>query len=86
MNFPDPKKLKKLASACRKAGLKSFKCADFEFVLADDAPVSSYKRSKVPAPQPDAPASSSLFQSDTLSDEELLFWSSGTAQENTENS
>ncbi len=71
MNIPNPKDLKKLADACRKAGIKTFKSSEFEFTLSDDAPVSNYKKAKSPSPSsPDQP-----FQSDSLSPEQLLNWS-----------
>lgn len=78
----DIKSLKKLAAACRKAGIKSFKSADFEFVLTDDAPA-VFKRSGKKLPNISESASINI-QSDSLSEEELLFWSSGVSQENEE--
>lgn len=35
MSLPTPKELKKLADACRKAGIFSFKCGELEFTLSD---------------------------------------------------
>ncbi len=76
MDFPSPKELKKLAAACRKAGIKAFKGPTFEFTLSDDAPMSNYKRSKQStSPQPDKP-----FVSDSLSEEDLMFWSTADDQ------
>lgn len=49
MNAPTPKELKKLADACRKAGISKFKCGDLEFELAPDAPESAYKRKQTAA-------------------------------------
>ena len=40
----DVKALKKLAEACRSAGIKHFKNAEMEFTLTDDKPVSNYKK------------------------------------------
>jgi hypothetical protein len=63
-----PKDLKKLAKACREAGIRKYKCAEFEFEL-DDAP-----------PQQRAPSSlggSEEFTSDSPSPEDLMFWSAG---------
>ena len=68
----DLKQLKKLASACRKAGIKHFKSADYEFTLTDDMP--SYKPTK------GSEASSMTngpVETDMLTDADLLFWSSG---------
>ena len=75
MQLPDLKELKKLADACRKAGIKHFKSNDFEFTLTDDIPVSNYKKRKVAA-EVSAPAPS-IFETDTLTEEQLLNWSSG---------
>lgn len=66
------KELKKIAAACRKAGISHFKSADYEFTLTDEAPKSAYKQSKASAAD-----SSEKFESDSLSKEELLFWSVG---------
>lgn len=74
MDSLSPKDLKKLADSCRKAGIKSFKGYGVEFTLSDDAPVSNYKRTKGNTPQPD---NGKAFESDTLSEEALLMWSSG---------
>lgn len=78
----DIKSLKKLAAACRKAGIKFFKNAEFEFTLTEDAPVIAYRRANNKAPISESSPIS--IQSDSLSEEELLFWSSGIAQENEE--
>lgn len=69
----DPKQITKLAAACRKAGIKHFKTADFEFTLTDEAPVSAYKAAKTqaaPSIKPDA-----AFTSDELDQEALMYWS-----------
>lgn len=72
-----PNDLKKWASACRKAGIKSFKGEGFEFTLTDDQPLSYYKRRKLKS----NPAASSLItpqemiETDTLTEDQLLFWS-----------
>lgn len=76
MDQPDLKALKKLADLCRKAGIKHYKSDKFEFTLSEDVPVSNYKRQKAiskPTSTPDSP-----FVSDTLSEQELLFWSVGS--------
>ena len=74
MNFPNPKELQKLAMACRKAGIKSFKCADFEFNLTDELPVSPKKRAAMPL-------TSDTITTTELSEEALLFWSAGVTDE-----
>lgn len=83
MSLPDYKALSKLASACRKAGIKSFKNAEFEFVLTDEAPQSAYKRRMLNQPKVKeayAPASAALIETDTLTEDQLLFWSSGNVE------
>lgn len=35
MSLPTPAQIKKLAAACRKAGIAHFKCGDIEFTLGD---------------------------------------------------
>lgn len=69
----DTKELKKLADACRKAGIKHFKNAEVEFTLSDDLPQSNYKKKQVNAPAtgPDQ------ITGDSLTEQELLFWSTG---------
>lgn len=76
MSLPDFKSIRKLADICRKAGIKSFKNADFEFTLTDDAPISNYKRRKSTI-QTDTTTKpvDSTFKSDSISNEALLFWS-----------
>lgn len=75
------KELKKLADACRKAGIKHFKSADYEFTLTDDAPVSAYKQSKSTSARQNASAPDTKFESDSLTQDELLFWSTGNPAE-----
>jgi hypothetical protein len=75
MSPPSAKDLKKLADACRKAGIKHFKQGDLEFTLSDDAPVSNYKKSKATKQPTSADAIDANFQSDDLTEEQLLMWS-----------
>lgn len=80
----DLKTLKKLSAACRKAGIKTYKCAEFEITLADSTPTTSYKRSKEKklSNQPLIPSSDRIdeIDSDGLTEDQLLFWSA-TAEE-----
>lgn len=69
------KELKKLAAACRKAGISHFKSADYEFTLTEDAPKSAYKL-KTGTHEPQAGANDK-FESDSLSESDLMFWSVG---------
>ena len=78
MNLPDSKALKKLADACRKAGIKHFKNADLEFTLSDEGPVSNYKKRTASAPLSEA---AQVFKQETLTDEQILFWSLPDSEE-----
>jgi len=74
----DPKELKKLADACRKAGIKHYKSGDIEFTLTDEPPVSSYKRRKSAASTQSDSVDSDKIDTDgwdTLSEEQKLFYS-----------
>lgn len=78
--FPTSKELKKLADACRKAGITSFKGGGIEITFSDNpAPTATRRRRAASAPQ-ETPAAEGPFKSDTLSEEELLFWSIGGNQ------
>lgn len=76
MSYPTPKELKKLADACRKAGIKSYKTSEFEFTLSEDAPVSNYKKLKN-TPSKSTQLDNSPFQSDEPTPEDVMFWSVG---------
>lgn len=83
----DFKELKKLADACRKAGIKHFKNADVEFTLSDEGPVSSYKKRKATKNVTQEESNSvNDIQSDALTQEQLLFWSLPNAEEESEES
>lgn len=68
---PDAKALKKLAIACRKAGISHFKGEGFEFTLSDEDPKLAKKRQAATLP-----AIGGAFQSDSLTEDQLKFWSS----------
>lgn len=70
MNLPDLKQLNKLIQLCRKQGVKVIKIDNMELTLSDDLPTKPGK--KQVAQQPQAP---SIFESDSLTDEQLLDWS-----------
>lgn len=80
----DCKELKKLAATCRKAGIKTFKNAEVEFTLSDEAPVSIKRYGLQKASQSDT--NSELQVTDTLTEDQLLMWSSqdllATTEEN----
>ena len=73
MEYPTPKELKKLADACRKAGILSFKCPAFEFTLSESLPKSTKGNSKLTNNDSGKP-----IESDMISEAELLFWSTGS--------
>ena len=75
MSNIDYKAIKKLADVCRKAGIKHYKSADFEFTLTDEAPVSLGKASAKQAELSSDPGS--LLTGSGLSEQELLYWSAG---------
>ncbi len=74
MSNIDMKSLKKLADTCRKAGIKTFKNAELEFTLTDEVPVSQYKKAKK-STEAKASVSNSSIESDSLTEEQLLFFS-----------
>lgn len=73
MSLPTTKELKKLADTCRKAGIKSFKNADFEFTLSDQGPISNYKKRTKAISEPKSQDNSIV--TDSLTEEQLLMWS-----------
>jgi hypothetical protein len=71
----DAKALKKIADACRKAGITHYKCAEFELTISPDAPPSNYKRRQA-AKDPSPATADEVIKTDTLTEEQLLLWSS----------
>lgn len=70
MNLPSAKELAKLAAACRKAGITSFKGGGIEFTLSEATPLPrASKKSYQEAIEAPAPAS------EELSYDQLLNWS-----------
>lgn len=76
----DPKELKKLAAACRAAGIKTYKSGDLEFTLNEEAPPSPYKKRKAKssttASNQDDGQKVVTEGWDDLSEEQKLFYSS----------
>lgn len=70
MQLPNTKELVRLAKACRKAGITTFKGAGIEFTLSDSLPQPIPTKRAVQAAQ-DAPAP----ESDEPGYEQLLHWS-----------
>lgn len=68
-----PKELKQLVKICREMGVKNYKSDKFEFTLSDEAPAKPVKtKSKSQAVES---TSSDKIESDSLTAEEMLFWS-----------
>lgn len=76
-----PKELIKLAGACRKAGIKHYKTADYEFTLTDEAPIST--KSKKIANSSGNIDQQEITSDDQLTEEQILFWSSTDSQDTT---
>ena len=72
----DYKALKKLANACRQAGIKSFKNSEVEFTLTDEGPISNYKRRTIKkTSELKEESTKELLNHDSLTEEQLLFYS-----------
>lgn len=85
---PDAKALKKLAKICREAGIKHYKCVDFEFTLTDELPEPrlSAKVIEAAAAASNSSGDGPAFRSDSLTPSELLFWSTRNVEESFINS
>ena len=70
MSLPNPKEIKKLAKACRDAGITHFRSADFEFTLGD----LPEKRSKNATIGTKSDVQGAV-DTNVPSQEELLWWS-----------
>lgn len=73
---PNAKELKKIAAACRKAGISHFKCDVFEFTLDTNAPTAAPKGFSKPNH-----GEQGEVQSDELTPEQILFWSAPPSDE-----
>lgn len=79
MALPTVKELKKLASACRKSGIKSLKCEGFEFTLTDYSPEKAIKQ-KLKETSPELKSVIDQdFETEALTQDQLLGWSSDLA-------
>ncbi len=83
MSLPDAKALKKLAAACRAAGITSFKGDGIEFTLSTEAPVKINSKGKIVAAPKDLGPNE--VESDELSAEALMYWSVGGDENSQEN-
>ena len=72
-----PKELKKLAASCRKAGIKHYRCADFEFTLTDDMPITPTRHKSMLKISSSPMTTDKVIESDQeFTEEQMLFWSS----------
>lgn len=69
----DPKQLKKLAKACRDAGITSYTCPEFSFTLSDTLPTKTGKKSTVKDYSASEIQTEDTWES--LSDMDKLFYS-----------
>jgi len=76
----DYKKLAALTKQCRKLGIKVFECPEFKIELspADPTP-SAYKRKKAEKASSVKTSLQGEINTDSPSEEELLFWAVGGA-------
>lgn len=79
---PNLKQLAALAKACRKSGIKSFSGFGMTFTLEDEAPKSAYKLTKAKKESAqELTDADEKFESDSLTEEQLLNWSSNLAND-----
>jgi len=72
MTLPSAKEIAKLATACRKAGISTFKGGGIEFTLTDTMPPSKQSKKQLQA----SPSSSNdTIETDEPGYEALLHWS-----------
>lgn len=76
MGFPDIEYIEKLMVLCRKKGVASCKVGEFEFTFSDTVPEPK-RRSSRKAPKADVESQQGSIETDGLSSDELLFWSTG---------
>lgn len=81
--LPSAKELKKLAKACREAGISHLKSGDIEFTLTGYGPIKSAKRVKI-APIPNEDVLPQVEDSwDSLSEMDKILWSTPNHTEET---
>lgn len=75
------KELQKIAAVCRKAGIKHYKCANFEIILTEEDPRPT-KRSSTQSVVNQSSLVADSIETERLTEEQLLFYS--TANMDTE--
>lgn len=68
--------IKRLIALCRKNGIVSIKCDGVDIIFGD-SPVKVTRTSKKAAAKAEVVSDNTKFETDSLSAEALLFWSSG---------
>lgn len=83
MTLPELKQLDKIIQLCRKRGVKTIKIDNVELTLSEDAPQTNYKRRKASKDEKDTENSllDDTLEPAQLTEDQLLFWSSGVNQE-----
>jgi hypothetical protein len=74
VSLPKASELLKLAKACRKAGIVHFKSPEYEFTLGDE-PVRKPTKT-ITQKQLIATSNQGEIETDSLSEDQILFWSS----------
>ena len=74
MPAPSPKELKKLIKVCRELGVSEYTGDGFSFKLSETG---TFQSKQVHNTKNES--TSTTFESDTLTDEERMFWSVGPA-------
>lgn len=75
MALPSPKELKRIAKACREAGIKTFKADGLELTFSDSFELPKLKETSVER------YASDMIPTDEMSDEDKLFWSVGNVED-----
>ena len=76
MDTPDLKLLKQLAKACRAAGISSYEGYGYKFTLGDYNPTKRTRKSTTSPLASPKDLGENVIESDELSPEALMFWSS----------
>lgn len=82
MTLPDLKELDKLIALCRKRGISTIKLGEMELTLSEEAPKPTSRKPRNLSTE--LPITSAPYNSDSPTEEELLYWSAGTGIPNGE--
>lgn len=81
MDTPDLKLLKQLAKACRAAGISSYEGYGYKFTLGDYIPATRNRKSAKASAAAPKDLGPNEVESDELSPEALMFWSTSESPE-----